>query len=77
MLPLLEMSGTANARHIPEALMVYNQLNPHAAGLNLAEEMRRNAIYLEQQRPYRPLPSAAADQPRTTEANWQSRTLNS
>jgi len=52
MLPMLEMSGTSKARHIPEVLMVYNQLNPHAAGLHMEEEMRRNAVYLERQRPY-------------------------
>jgi len=58
MLPLLEMSGTSKARHIPEALMVYNQLNPHAAGLRMREEMLRNAIHLERQRPYDRLPTA-------------------
>ena len=65
MLPLLEMSGTRKAQHIAEALIVYNQQNPNAAGLHMAEEMRRNAIYLERQRPYRPLPTTTCGQPRT------------
>jgi len=65
MLPLLEMSGTAKARHIPEALMVYNQLNPHADGRHMAKEMLRNAIHLEQQRPYGRLAVATDAQPRT------------
>jgi hypothetical protein len=60
MLPLLEMSGMGKAQHIPEALMVYNQLNPHAAGKHMAEEMFRNAIHLERQRPYGRLPAADA-----------------
>ena len=64
MLPLLEMSGTGRARHIPEALMVYNQLNPHAAGLHMTEDMLRNAIHLERQRPYDRLPRATDGGPK-------------
>ena len=72
MLPLLEMSGTGKARHIPEALMVYNQLNPQAAGLHMAEEMLRNAIHLERQRPYNRLPTVTDSRPRT-EDNCENR----
>jgi hypothetical protein len=72
MLPLLEMSGTGKARHIPEALMVYNQLNPHAAGKHMAEEMLRNAIHLERQCPYDRLPLAIDARPRT-EDNCENR----
>jgi glycosyltransferase involved in cell wall biosynthesis len=76
MLPLLEMSSTDKARHIPEALMVYNQQNPYAAGLTMAEEMLRNAIHLERQRPYKRLLAAAAF-PLETEENCKNHVLNS
>lgn len=52
MLPMLEMSGTAKARHIPEALMVYNRSNPHACGKTRYDEMLANARYLATRRPY-------------------------
>jgi glycosyltransferase involved in cell wall biosynthesis len=74
MLPLLEMSGTAKARHIPEVLMVYNQQNPYAAGRHMAEEMLRNAIYLERQRPYKRLPAAVVRPERRTIAKAASAT---
>lgn len=69
MLPLLEMSGTAHARHIPEALMIYNQLNSQGADPAVAEERHRNAIYIEQQRPYSPLQRPIT----TSEVNWKCR----
>lgn len=46
MLPMLEMSDTARARHIGEVLMVYNRSSVHACGLTLCEEMLANARYL-------------------------------
>lgn len=55
MLPLLEMSTTAKARHIAEGIMVYNQLNPYASCYYMAGEMERNAVHLSRGKPYRPL----------------------
>jgi glycosyltransferase involved in cell wall biosynthesis len=55
MLPLLEMSTTRKARHIPEALMIYNQTNPWNSGLHMTAEMDRNALHLDKQKPYLPL----------------------
>src|SRR5579872_4567456 len=46
MLPMLEMAGTRRARHIPEALMVYNRSTPHACGKTRYEEMLANSAYL-------------------------------
>lgn len=63
MLPLLEMSGTNRARHIAEALMVYNRSSPHACGLTRCEEMLSNAQYIRERPPYPRVPgrlSAAA-----------------
>ena len=55
MLPLLEMSTVAKARHIADPIMVYNQLNPHASCFYMAGEMQRNAVHLANRTPYRPL----------------------
>jgi len=55
MLPMLEMSGTARARHIPDVLMVYNRLTPHACGKIRREEMLRNAALLRRRPPYQRL----------------------
>ncbi len=52
MLPMLEMSGTARARHIAEVLMVYNRTSPYACGLTCPEEMFANARYLRSRPPY-------------------------
>jgi glycosyltransferase involved in cell wall biosynthesis len=52
MLPMLEMSGTGRARHIPEVLMVYNRTTPHACGKTHLAEMRANADLLRARRPY-------------------------
>jgi len=59
MLPLLEMSGTARAKHIAEALMVYNKATPYSTGLTMAEEIGRNARLLERRPPYGRLESVA------------------
>ena len=66
MIPMLEMSGTERARHIPVALMVYNRSNPHACGKHMLEEMTRNGHILEGRPPYkrlsaRPMLPLAAD----------------
>jgi glycosyltransferase involved in cell wall biosynthesis len=55
MLPMLEMSGTDRARHIPDVLMVYNRITPHACGKVHLELMRNTAAYLRERTPYRPL----------------------
>jgi len=56
MLPMLEMSGTEHARHIPEILMIYNKLNPLASALVMADEMHRHAVELERIPPRARLP---------------------
>lgn len=55
MLPMLEMSGTARARHIPDILMIYNRLNPHGSGKVDVELMRDTAAYIRSRPPYRRL----------------------
>jgi glycosyltransferase involved in cell wall biosynthesis len=52
MIPMLEMSGTDRACHIPITLMVYNRSNPHACGKHLMAEMTRNGHILERRPPY-------------------------
>ncbi len=47
MLPMLELSGTDRARHIPDILMIYNKMNPAASSLVMGEDMQRHALYLE------------------------------
>jgi glycosyltransferase involved in cell wall biosynthesis len=64
MLPMLEMSGVARARHIPDVLMVYNRLTPHACGRTHLDEMRENAALLRARPPYarltaRPAPAVS------------------
>jgi glycosyltransferase involved in cell wall biosynthesis len=46
MLPMLEMAGSGRARHIPEALMIYNRSTPHACGKTRYQEMLANCRYL-------------------------------
>lgn len=55
MLPMLEMSGTGKARHIPDALMIYNRLTPHACGKIHLDLMRQTAAYVRSLPAYRPL----------------------
>jgi glycosyltransferase involved in cell wall biosynthesis len=52
MVPMLEMSGTARAKHIVEVLMVYNRTSPHACGLTRCEEMLANSRYIMSRPPY-------------------------
>jgi hypothetical protein len=52
MLPMLEMSGTANARHIPDVLMVYNRSSPHACCYTRRDEMLANEAYIRKRPPY-------------------------
>jgi glycosyltransferase involved in cell wall biosynthesis len=55
MLPMLEMSGIRRARHIPDVLMIYNRMTPHACGKIHLELMRQTSAYLRRRPPYRPL----------------------
>jgi glycosyltransferase involved in cell wall biosynthesis len=55
MLPMLEMSGTDRARHIPDVLMIYNRLTPHACGKVHLDLMRRTATYVRSLPAYRRL----------------------
>jgi hypothetical protein len=52
MLPMLEMSGTDRARHIAEAIMVYNRSSPYACGLTRCDEMLSNGRYIRTLPPY-------------------------
>ena len=52
MLPMLEMSGTARARHIADLLMIYNRTTPHACGRIRRDEMQQNADLLRRRPPY-------------------------
>lgn len=52
MLPMLEMSGTAKARHIQDVLMVYNRSSPHACAITCRNEMLANSEYLKTRPPY-------------------------
>jgi glycosyltransferase involved in cell wall biosynthesis len=52
MLPMLEMSGTRRAKHIQEALMVYNRSSPHACAYTRRDEMLANSEYLKMRPPY-------------------------
>ena len=46
-LPMLEMSGTARARHIEDVLMTYNRSSPYACVYTCRDEMLANAEYLK------------------------------
>jgi glycosyltransferase involved in cell wall biosynthesis len=52
MLPMLEMSGTAKARHIRDVLMVYNRSSPYACATTCRDEMLANSEYLKTRPPY-------------------------
>lgn len=58
MLPMLEMSGTARARHIARPLMVYNCANPEGAAKVWPEETRRIARLIRARPPYDALDTA-------------------
>lgn len=57
MFPMLEMSGTARAKHIAEPLIVYNRRNPHACNIVMREEMFRNDFHVRRLAAYAPLPA--------------------
>ena len=55
MFPMLEMSGTARARHIPDILMLYNRANPACVANTRRDEMERISEYLRNKPRYRQL----------------------
>jgi glycosyltransferase involved in cell wall biosynthesis len=55
MLPMLEMSSTDRARHIPDVLMIYNRITPHACGKVHLQLMLDTAAYLRSRPAYRRL----------------------
>jgi glycosyltransferase involved in cell wall biosynthesis len=55
MLPLLEMAGTARARHIAAPLMVYNKTTHYATARTMGGEIVRNSHLLESRPSYRRL----------------------
>ncbi len=52
MLPMLEMSGTRKAKHIQQALMVYNRTSPYACAYTRRDEMLANCEYIRKLPPY-------------------------
>ena len=57
MLPLLEMSGTGRAKHIPTILMIYNRATAYSCDKIRAHELRANEAYIRSKAPYARLPS--------------------
>ena len=57
MLPMLEMTGTDRAQHIPVPLAVYNRSNPYNSGKWMLDEMARNGDILMRRTPYQRLPA--------------------
>ncbi len=55
MLPMLEMSGTDRARHIPDVLMIYNRITPQACGKVHLQLMLDTAAYVRSRPAYRRL----------------------
>lgn len=55
MFPMLEMSGTRRAKHIPDVLMLYNRANAACVGNIKRDELERVAEYLRSKPPYEPL----------------------
>jgi glycosyltransferase involved in cell wall biosynthesis len=59
MLPMLEMSGTAKARHIPEPIMVYNKTVRYAVSEEIEAERQNAALLIDTRLPYRRLSARA------------------
>ena len=57
MLPLLEMSGTGRAKHIPTILMIYNRATAYSCDKIRSHELRANEAYIRSKAPYARLPS--------------------
>jgi glycosyltransferase involved in cell wall biosynthesis len=68
MLPMLEMSGTDRARHIPMPLAVYNRSNPYNSGKWMLAEMTRNGDILTRRPPYPRLPARPSMEWRVAES---------
>jgi glycosyltransferase involved in cell wall biosynthesis len=52
MFPMLEMSGTQRAKHIPAILMIYNRATPHSDDKTKYHEMRENEAYIRSKASY-------------------------
>lgn len=52
MIPLLELSGTARARHIDAPIMIYNKIVDYAIGDPFAEEREQNAALIQRRPRY-------------------------
>ena len=52
MIPLLELCGTARARHIATPIMIYNKIVDCTVGDPFAEERVRNAALIARRQPY-------------------------
>jgi glycosyltransferase involved in cell wall biosynthesis len=52
MLPMLEMSGTRRAKHIPDILMIYNRANTHSCDKTKYHELKRNEAYIRSRPSY-------------------------
>jgi glycosyltransferase involved in cell wall biosynthesis len=52
MMPLLEMCGTARARHIAAPIMIYNKIVDYTVGDPFAQERVRNAALIARRQPY-------------------------
>jgi glycosyltransferase involved in cell wall biosynthesis len=55
MLPMLEMSGTARAKHIPDPIMVYNKTIRYVIPESIEEERQDVAALIDRRAPYRRL----------------------
>jgi len=52
MIPLLEMCGTARARHIAAPIMIYNKLVEYPPDDEITQEGVRNGYLIDQRKPY-------------------------
>jgi len=52
MIPLLEMCGTAHARHIAEPIMIYNKLVRYSPDDSITREGERNGHLIDSRQPY-------------------------
>ena len=75
MLPMLEMSGTQRARHIPQILMLYNRANPACVGNIKRPELERSAAYIRQKPRYTQLICKPLDGPAVSDTHVSTRFL--
>ena len=77
MFPMLEMSGTHRAKHIPTLLMIYNRATPHSDDKTKYHEMRQTEAYIRSKPSYSQLRGKivrSGEEPRSVRsANGQGR----